>query len=167
MSNRRDRVFAVLSTAGGFGFSPFAPGTAGTLPAVAIYLVIASLTPPDSQTVLIAVALAVSCILCVALGTWAERYWGRKDPRAFVLDEVAGYFLTVLLFRSSGVLATAVWAFFASRAFDVLKPWPASRMEPLPGGFGILLDDLVASVYAAAFLHAVAYFLPWLFPSPM
>lgn len=163
MNSRRDRVLAVLSAAGGFGFSPFAPGTVGTLPAVAVYVLIAILTPPDWQGTIIAAALAASCVLSVALGSWAERYWGGKDPRAFVLDEVAGYFLTVLLFRSSSVLATAVWAFFASRAFDVLKPWPASSMEPLPGGLGILLDDLVASVYAAASLHIIAYFFPGLF----
>lgn len=156
----RSRFLALLSTAGGFGFSPFIPGTVGTIPAVCVYLAIAILTPSEHHTLLIGLALVLICVLTVALGGWAERYWGCKDPRHFVLDEVAGYLLTVLLFRSSSILATAGWAFFASRAFDVIKPWPASRMESLSGGFGILMDDLFASLYAAAFLHVVAYLLP-------
>jgi phosphatidylglycerophosphatase A len=165
MSALCSRFLALLSTAGGFGFSPLMPGTVGTIPAVCVYLAIALLTPSEQQTLLIGLAFVVSCLLAVALGGWAERYWREKDPRPFVLDEVAGYLLTVLLFRSSGVLATAVWAFLASRAFDVIKPWPASRMEALSGGFGILMDDLVASLYAAAFLHVVAYFFPRLLPN--
>lgn len=158
------RFLALLTTAGGFGFSPFIPGTVGTLPAVCVYLAIAILTPSEQHTLLIGLAFVVSCLLTVALGAWAERYWGGKDPRPFVLDEVAGYLLTVLLFRSSSILATAGWAFLASRAFDVIKPWPASRMEGLSGGIGILMDDLVASLYAAALLHGAAYFLPGILP---
>ena len=158
MSALSVRFLALLSTACGFGFSPFIPGTVGTLPSVCVYLAIAILTPSEQHTLLIGVAFVVSCLLTVALGGWAERYWGGKDPRPFVLDEVAGFLLTVLLFRSSGVLATAVWAFLASRAFDVIKPWPASRMERLSGGLGILMDDLVASLYAAALLHLGHYF---------
>jgi phosphatidylglycerophosphatase A len=158
------RFLALLATAGGFGFSPIIPGTMGTIPALCVYLAIAILTPSEQHTLLIGMAFVVSCLFTVALGGWAERHWGRKDPRPFVLDEVAGYLLTVLLFRSSSAVATAGWAFLASRAFDVIKPWPASRMEALSGGLGILMDDLVASLYGVAFLHGGAYLFTTFLP---
>ncbi|MFH1113100.1 MAG: phosphatidylglycerophosphatase A [Pseudomonadota bacterium] len=163
MNRVPDLVRAALSTALGFGYSPFAPGTAGTLPAVGVFLIIAVMARPRDQTMLIGVALAVSCVLSIALGGWAEKYWGRKDPRHFVLDEVAGFFLTVLLFRVPNPVVTAVWAFFVTRACDIIKPWPASKCEVLPGGWGILLDDLAASLYAALALHAAYYLIPELF----
>lgn len=163
MNSRRDRFYALLCTAGGFGLSPFAPGTIGTIPAVGVYLCIAWLAPPELRTILIGVALLLSCLLCVALGSWAERHWRTADPGVFVLDEVAGFLVCVLLFQSSTVLGTALWAFLASRAFDVIKPWPVYKMEELPGGVGILLDDLLASLYAVIFLHAAAYFFPIFF----
>jgi len=156
-------VRAALSTALGFGYSPFASGTTGTLPAVGIFFAIAVIAPPEDQTKLIGGALAVSCILSIMLGGWAEKYWGRKDPRHFVLDEVAGFFLTVLLFRVPNPLVTAAWAFVMTRISDIVKPWPASKFEALPAGWGILMDDLTASLYAALVLHVAYYLIPSLF----
>jgi len=135
----------------------------GTIPAVAGFVVIMLAAPRQWHTPLIAAALAVSCVLSIALGDWAQRYWGRKDPRTFVLDEIAGFFVTVLLFRADSLLMTCVLAFVATRFCDVVKPPPARQLESLPAGWGILLDDLAASLYAAASLHIVAYFAgPWL-----
>jgi phosphatidylglycerophosphatase A len=135
----------------------------GSLPAVGVYLLIATLGAVESHAILLGAALMVSCLLTVALGPWAEAYWNRKDPRHFVLDEYAGYFLTILLFRTPNIWLTAVWTFVVTRVFDILKPPPARRLESLPWGWGILLDDLVASLYAAAFLHALAFLFPILF----
>lgn len=164
MNRALDFVRAALSTAFGFGYSPFASGTFGTLPAVGIFYAIATLAKPEHHAILIAGAFVVSCILSIALGGWAEKYWGRKDPGHFVLDELAGFFLTVLLFRVPNPAVTAAWAFVITRAFDVIKPWPARRFEVLPAGWGILMDDLVASVYAALALHAIHYVVPTWFP---
>jgi len=127
---------------------------------VGIFLAIAFIAPPKDQTTLIGAALAGSCILSVALGGWAEKHWARKDPRHFVLDEVAGFFLTVLLFRVPNPVATAVWAFVITRAADIIKPWPVRKFESLPGGWGILIDDLAASLYAALALHVAYYLIP-------
>jgi phosphatidylglycerophosphatase A len=154
---------AAIASALGFGYSPLAPGTVGTLPAVAIFVLMRKLFPAVWETPLITGAFLASCGLSIALGPWAERYWGAKDPGKFVLDEVAGFFLTVLLFRTSGFAGTVVWAFFATRLFDIVKPWPARRLEALPAGWGILMDDLVASLYAAAALHMTAQVFPVLF----
>ena len=83
-----------------------------------------------------------------------------KDPRRFVLDEVAGFLVTVLLFRTPDPILTAIWAFLFSRIMDIVKPPPARLLERLPAGWGILLDDVVASLYAAALLHILARILP-------
>ncbi len=162
-NHRTDRLKVMLSTALWFGKSPIVPGTVGTIPAMALFLANAFLTPEGWQTYVIALLLIVACALCVYLGGWAEKHWGVKDPRHFVLDEVAGFFLTVLFFRVPSVWLTLFWSFFATRAFDVIKPPPASSLEILPAGWGILIDDLVASLYAVVFLHVVSRILPALF----
>ena len=130
-----------------FGFSPFAPGTAGTLPAVALYLLVAQ--TPCAEALNVALLLLFSA-LSIWLAPWAEAHWGKKDPKPFVLDEMAGYFMAILFLPTAPLLLKATVGFFAARAMDVVKPFPARRLEALPGGWGILLDDLVASVYANA-----------------
>jgi phosphatidylglycerophosphatase A len=81
------------------------------------------------------------------LGGWAERYAGKKDPGIFVVDEVIGYLITILWSKGPSYVALTV-AFFAFRFFDILKPPPARSMERIPGGHGILLDDVFAGVWA-------------------
>lgn len=163
MRNWKDELFVNLMSSFRLGYSPIASGTVGSLPAVLIYVLIWGLAPTDLHTALIGGALLISCVLCVALGPWAERYWGKKDPRQCVLDEWAGFFLTVLLFRVPSLLLTVVWTFLMTRIFDILKPPPANRLQSLPHGWGILVDDLMASLYAAAALHLLAVCFPWLF----
>lgn len=158
-----DRLRLMLSTALWFGNSPIIPGTVGTIPATLLFVATALWVPEQWQTSVIATLLILSCALCVFLGKWAENYWGGKDPRHFVLDEVAGFLLTVLIFRVPSVWLTVFWGFLATRAFDVIKPPPAAFLEILPAGWGILIDDLIASLYAAAFLHAASWLLPSIF----
>ena len=98
----------------------------------------------------------------VPLATRCERIFDRKDPGAFVLDEVAGILVTALVFRVENVL-TLIWVFAHTRAFDILKPPPVRRLEGLPKGWGILADDVCASLYAAALLHLLRLALPRLF----
>lgn len=149
-----------LVTSCGLGYMPVLPGTVGSLPAAGVFALMMTRLDPVYHSAAIAVALALASLLCVALAPWAERYYGRKDPRHMVLDEVAGFFLTVLLFRGHSLLWTTVAAFVATRMADIVKPPPANVMERLPGGWGILLDDLVASLYAAAALHIIAWIWP-------
>lgn len=163
MRSTTDSIRALLGTSFGLGYAPFASGTVGTFPALAFYLIVAKTQTWHMQTVLLAIGLIVSCVLTVALGRWFEDEWGDEDPGCFVLDEWAGFLLTVLLFRTESVFLTAVWAFVVTRVFDILKPPPARHMERFSGGWGILLDDLVASLYAAAFLHLIAFLVPTLF----
>lgn len=163
MTTWKDRLFHNICSSFHLGYSPFAPGTVGSLPAVGVYCFIAAFSGAELHVILLGVALIISCALTVALGPWAEAFWKKKDPSHFVLDEYAGYFLTVLLFRVPSIWLTAVWTFVMTRIFDILKPPPGRRLEALPWGWGILLDDLVASFYAAAVLHALAFLFPVLF----
>jgi phosphatidylglycerophosphatase A len=163
MTTWKDELFINICSSFRLGYSPVAPGTVGSLPAVVLCCVIAIFASPQLQPILLAAALIVSSVLCVALGPWAEGYWKKKDPRHFVLDECAGYFLTVLLFRGPDLALTVAWTFVMTRIFDILKPPPSRRMESLPSGWGILLDDLAASLYAAAALHVLAFLFPVLF----
>ncbi len=159
-TTRLDRVFAIIGTSFGLAYLPVAPGTWGALPGVAIFLFINLLVGPQYHTGLIAAALAAFCVLTVALGPWAESYWKTKDPRVYVPDEVTGFLLTVLLFRTPDPFLTVGWAFVITRAMDIIKFPPARQLERLPGGWGILVDDLVSSIYAAALLHALTWVLP-------
>ncbi len=156
----RDRIFEILGTSFGLAYLPIAPGTWGSLPGVAIFILISMTLPVANHGFWIAAALVLVCLLCLGLSPWAERYWGVKDPRRFVLDEVAGFLVTVLLFRTPDLFLTALWTFFFSRIMDILKLQPARYLERLPKGWGILLDDVVASLYAATLLHILVRILP-------
>jgi phosphatidylglycerophosphatase A len=162
MSSVADKIRELLCTSFGLGYSPYYPGTVGSLPAAGIFILVALTTPPEQYRYAMALVLLVTCCLCVLLGHWAEKRWN-KDPRYFVLDEYAGFFTTVLIFRVDSILATACWGFLMTRIFDIIKPFPAGQLESLPGGWGILMDDLMASVYSGVTLLVVAHYFPSLF----
>lgn len=96
------------------------------------------------------------------IATWASEQYhrisGQRDPCEVVIDEVAGYVVTMGLAPWSWVNAGI--GFLAFRLFDIVKPFPANRAEGLPGGLGIVADDLVAGVYAAGLLRLILLFLP-------
>lgn len=139
-----NRLKLAIVSFGFLGCSPFAPGTFGTLGGVLIAWLLAG-------TEWFPLWILVACVALYAvsqpLGRWAEAYAGRKDPGIFVVDEVIGYLITVAWARGPSLLAL-VFAFFVFRFFDIVKPPPARRMESIPGGHGILLDDVVAGAWA-------------------
>jgi phosphatidylglycerophosphatase A len=149
----------------GAGMSPVAPGTAGSLLASALLLGIFLLIGSPGfwvwQLILLS-GLAISCVLSIVLGRWAIAFFGREDPQPFVLDEVAGICLSNLFLpitvgiRQAWVIALA---FLAFRVFDVTKPAPARQLENLSDGWGILLDDLAAAVYANVVCQLLLHFI--------
>lgn len=147
------RVAVVLATAGGAGYAPVAPGTFGSAVGVVIYL-LTQHWPREAQFTLV---LAIS-----AAGVWAaseaERHFGREDPGPVVIDEVAGQLLT-LLFLGVGALGVAA-GFLVFRVLDITKPWPVRRLEDLPGGLGIMADDLMAGVYGWGIMWAATTMFP-------
>ena len=142
-------MIRLLGSAFGLGYAPVAPGTVGTLGGVALGA-LCLLLPPGvaTQVALAGMALLVT-LAGIPLATRAEAIYARKDPGAFVLDEVAGYLVALIFLplheRPLFVLAGA---FFAFRLTDITKPWPANRLEKMRGGAGVMLDDLAAGVYA-------------------
>ena len=135
----------------GVGYLPLAPGTFGSLVAVGIFLLLARTTPPNA---LVAVVL-VAIVVVTFVGTWAatrtEQLSGKKDPGKVVVDEVAGQFIALFpltLFTHWSTLAVIV-SFILFRFFDIVKPYPANRLQELHGGAGVMFDDLVAGVYGA------------------
>lgn len=158
------RLAILLATFGYVGHFPIAPGTAGSAAALVLYLALRWLASRLGLSPVPAGAADVAVIvgLCLAgfwAGSVAERHYGREDPGYVVLDEVVGMLLTLLFIAPitwSGVLA----GFFLFRAFDIVKPPPASQLEHLHGGFGIMLDDVIAGVYANLALRLLLWLVP-------
>ena len=124
----------------GAGYAPIASGTVGSF----VTLVLIWLLPWTTFGLL--VALVVVTIVGLWAGSRVERVLGRKDPGVIVIDEVAGMLLSVIgLPRSIPVLVTA---FLLFRVFDIWKPFPARESQALSGGMGVMVDDLIAGLYA-------------------
>ncbi len=143
----------------GLGYLRPASGTWGTLGGVAIY--IALFASGAASPAVLALAAVVAAYLGFALGPWAVEHFKTADPKTFVLDEVAGYLLTVTVFFQVETWAVfikvAACGFVLFRIFDILKLPPGNWLERLPDGYGITLDDLMGAVYANALLHLVLY----------
>jgi phosphatidylglycerophosphatase A len=140
--------WVILAAWGPCGYAPVAPGTFGTLGAIPLYLLVSRLGPGGY----VAFTFLFSA-LAVASAERAGRYWGVADASPIVIDEVAGYLLTMALVPFSWPAAAAGFVLF--RIFDVLKPWPASALDRVKNGFGVVLDDLAAAVWASAALLAL------------
>ena len=148
-----DRFCWLLVTSCGLGLAPVASGTFGTLGgvvlAVGLQCFVHDKTLAFALLGLAAVLLAFGC----AMGPFSKRMFKLEDPSQFVLDEVVGYLLTIAVYallRGEPSPTIHACAFVAFRAFDVWKPPPARRMEELPGGLGIMMDDVFAGLYAGA-----------------
>jgi phosphatidylglycerophosphatase A len=114
--------------------------------------------PTPWVSALVAAAAAVIFIVGVRGATAAELYFGRKDPGAVVVDEVVGQMIVLVALPRPGVKGLLV-AYLLFRAFDVIKPFPARRLEHLPGGWGIMLDDVAAGLWSLAALALVGHWL--------
>jgi phosphatidylglycerophosphatase A len=155
----------------GVGFIPLAPGTFGSAVGLGLYLLVRAGTLRIVYTSVsdysltyelvefFRVALMLGVIITVsALGVWAasrvEKLLARKDPGIVVIDEVAGQLIT-FLFIPLGVSLNwwiLIAGFLLFRLFDIWKPYPIRRLEALESGLGIMADDILAGVYAAATL---------------
>ena len=129
-----------LASALGVGYVPFAPGTFGSLVGVLLWWLL-----PQSAAIQGA-AIAALFVVGSWSGTVAEEHFGRTDPGQVVIDEVMGMLITLFL-NPVGWLG-AIVAFFLFRIADIIKPFPANRLERLPGGIGVMADDAMAAVYA-------------------
>jgi phosphatidylglycerophosphatase A len=152
MSQSRPVMALAIATVGGIGYAPIAPGTFGS----AAGLVLWSFLPAATAVQLAAIALIA--VGGAWAGTAAEQHFHTTDPGAIVVDEVAGMLLTLLLVPLTW--KGAVLGFLLFRLFDIIKPFPARRLEQLHGGVGVMADDLAAAVYANLALRACLWLVP-------
>ena len=145
-----------VATCGGLGYFPIAPGSVGAALGAVLVVALARLPiPTASVSILVAATAALIFGAGVAAGNSAERHFRRKDPGQVVIDEVVGQMLTLLTHPRSNWKGLAA-AYLIFRALDVIKPFPARRLEHLPGGWGIMLDDAAAGVWSL-----LAFSLVW------
>jgi phosphatidylglycerophosphatase A len=143
----RETAATIVATGLGSGYSPFAPGTAGSAVGLLLFWPLRSLSLGAQVAAVLVVSLVgVACAHDVA------RRIARKDPGLVVVDEVVGMWVTLVGIPFTPLAAAAGFVLF--RVLDVFKPWPARQLEALPGGWGIVSDDLMAGVYANLLLRA-------------
>jgi len=136
------RIFVLaLATGAGSGYSPVASGTAGAAVGLALWFALAALAP---------FSYLGACAAVSAIGVWAagraEQIFGGHDDGRITIDEVAGMLVSLAWLPARPEVAGVGFLLF--RIFDIWKPFPARAAERLPGGFGVMADDLVAGVYA-------------------
>ena len=149
---KTDYLALAIATCG-VGYMPVAPGTFGSLVGVAIFW---ALTRAAAGGVLVVVAILAFTFTGIWAGTRTEALAGRKDPGKIVVDEVAGQLIALfpLVFVTWG-LTTVMVSFILFRFFDIVKPYPANRLQDLKGGAGVMCDDLVAGAYAALIVSII------------
>lgn len=137
----------VISTAFGAGYSPIAPGTAGSAVGLVLFVAVHRL-PAAGQIA----AVVLGFLGGVVAATATARAVGRKDPGLVVWDEVIGMWASLALLPLTP--GTAIAGFLLFRIMDIVKPYPARDLERLPDGWGIMADDLMAGLYANLLLRA-------------
>lgn len=154
-----DRLSFWLATAFGLGLSPILPGTCAALLGLGLHLLIIYTLPYWLHLPLLILACLVFSLLCLRLNDWADAYWKKCDHQSFVLDEVAGYLLVPVLFRAETGLTWALWGFVLFRVLDMIKIFPANRIDKrMKNRWGVLLDDFVSAAYAAIVLYVLRHF---------
>lgn len=144
----------MLATSFGAGFLPVAPGTWGALVAVALWIPLYIWASPWACMIITVCAALVYFIA----GTWAsnlaERYWG-KDPVVACADETVGQWVALIPLSHLTPWWEIIIAFVLFRLFDIFKPLGIRKMEKLPGGWGMMADDILSGVYAAILLYTL------------
>lgn len=152
------KFFTLLGTMGGVGYVPGIPGTAGTGIGVIIYLIfskIGVLSNPLSYLVML--------VIFVGAGVWisgrCNQYFKGNDNSSIVIDEVGGFLIAMFAFPFS--MRFLLLGFILFRTFDIAKPFKIEKIQKLPGGWGIMADDIAAGILANLVLQASRMMLGW------
>jgi phosphatidylglycerophosphatase A len=139
----------------GVGYLPLAPGTFGSLVGVGIFLLLVRANAANPLVIIVAI-LAIT-FAGIWAGSRTEQLSDRKDPGKVVVDEVAGQMIALfpLTLFAQWSTGAVILSFILFRFFDIVKPYPANRLQELNGGIGIMLDDLVAGVYGAVVVSII------------
>lgn len=148
----------IISTLFGAGYFPKAPGTAGTLIATLVYL----LLPPKlfgslENNIIFLICVLIVSLISVFFISKAEKKLGH-DNNKIILDEFLGYFIAVVFLPKTVLIA--VFAFILFRFFDISKPEPVNVLQKLPAGWGVMADDLMAGVYTNISLQILIRVFP-------
>lgn len=143
------KIYIAIATLFGSGFFIIAPGTVGTL-----VVFLANLVYPFNSLPVLhqQIGMAAFILFSIFICHKAEKYLGHDAP-AIVIDEAVGYLLAVMFLPVS--IYTSVLAFVLFRFFDIVKPFPISRVQKLPGGFGIVADDALAGIAANLIIRLI------------
>ena len=152
--NNLDRFIRAFVTGVGVGYLPIAPGTWGSLAALLLVVTVHWLYPLH-ETVVLGSLVALLTFPAVVFSTRFSRSEGDPDPSKIVIDEILGQMLCLLFVPVSAVSLGA--GFFLFRFFDIWKPFPVRNSEKLPGGMGIVCDDLIAGIYAGLCLKVLIW----------
>ena len=152
MSRLYRELIVFLATGAYAGFFPFMPGTAGSVMGVLLFIIIASLSTP---------VYLLTLLGFIALSVWvserAEKIFEKPDASQIVIDEIAGYFVTMVFLPCDWRYIVSGFVLF--RAFDIAKPYPVNRInDNVHGGIGVVLDDIVAGAYANLLLQVILFF---------
>jgi phosphatidylglycerophosphatase A len=147
----------LLGTCGGAGYAPIAPATAGSFVVTVLWAAAWHFLGPVPGWLQAALIVAVTAI-GIPIAAALEREHG-EDPHLCVIDEVAGMLVTYVLVATTagGWLVGFLWF----RLFDILKPFGVRRLEALPGGVGIMADDVAAGAFACVATHVTVRLLGW------
>ena len=146
------RLAEILATVFYLGRIPGAPGTWGSIAAVLVWLIL----PEQMLSVFIFSGIL---IFLAVIGIWVsqlvESASGTTDPSEIIIDEWVGQWIALLALPQTWISAVIALVFF--RIFDIAKPWPINNLQKLPGGWGIMVDDIVAGIFALGLGHLVNY----------
>lgn len=147
------KLVEIISTWFYTGYSPVAPGTCGTAGAVIFYVLLLR----ELDGIIYSLTAVVFTALAIYVSSCMSEFRGEKDPSDIVVDEVAGYILTMAFipFEPRYVII----GFVLFRIFDVVKPFPVRRLESLRGGYGIVLDDVAAGIWSNIILHIIYLYI--------
>jgi phosphatidylglycerophosphatase A len=162
-----DWLAVIVATGGGAGFAPIAPGTWGSL--VGLLITYGLIAAFKSNVALLQNLLIVVSVFLAWIGIWAgtraESVFGKKDSGQIVIDEVCGQVIAFVFIAPflAGLGERWRWwmipGFLLFRAFDIFKPFPINGLQSLTGGVGVMMDDVIAGIYAAALLSLALYFV--------
>ena len=148
------QIAVIFSTGLYTGYSPIAPGTVGTIVAVLLYLALSRLSP-------VLYGITVLAFLCMAcwMASMAEPVFGKGDSGHIVIDEVAGFLVTMSFLPPTA--RHVLLGFVLFRFFDILKPFPIRRLEGLQGGYGVVADDVMAGIYGNVAVRVCLFLWPF------
>jgi len=146
----KEKIIKFLATGFGAGLSPVAPGTMGTLVGIPICLLCLPFAGPARFLFVLVLAA-----LAVYISGRAEIIYAKKDDQRIVIDEIVGFQVTMLPLAITGCHLLVAFVLF--RIFDIWKPFPVNKLQDLPGGWGVVGDDVGAGIYAGAILFILNY----------